>query len=89
MQPAFTFPAQQYFQVFHITSNQIQARYWGSPKGFFKDSGLGHGSGFKAKWGQDFGIRSMDNMWDVANNNYREYGIEPNVGQDNRMEEPH
>ena len=31
----------------------------------------------------------MNNMCDVANNNYREYGIEKNFGQDNRMEEPY
>ena len=58
----------------------------GPQKVFFEDSGLGHDSGFKAKWGWGFGIESLDNMWDVANNNYREYGFEQNFGQDNRME---
>ena len=35
---------------------------------------------FKEKWGWRFGIESMDNMLDVASNNYRDYRIEQNFG---------
>ena len=44
---------------------------------------------FEAKWGWGFGIESMDNMWDVANTNCRDYlELSKTLGQDNRMKDP-
>lgn len=71
MQPAFTFPAQQYFQVFHFTSKS-DSKVLRVPSHGLQISLICRPWLRILKWNEyeGFGIESMDNMWDVANNNF-------------------